>query len=89
MLPGLAGVPFDIVHQIAGVLDVRSHDSLAKTCKSLYQHLQDENTAKKAIQVICFIAVHWRQLTALGDDSALPLGTDRPINVQCQLQTDA
>jgi hypothetical protein len=55
MLLGFQHLPFDVIHHIARQLDVRSHDSLGKTCHSLYQQLKDENTAKQAIQVTIFI----------------------------------
>ncbi|KIW93674.1 uncharacterized protein Z519_06279 [Cladophialophora bantiana CBS 173.52] len=43
-------LPFDVLHQIASQLDICSFDRLAKTSKSLRRHLQNENTAKHAIQ---------------------------------------
>lgn len=52
---GLQSLPFDIIHHIARRLDVCSYDNLGKTCRSLYQQLQDDNTAKKAIQVTILI----------------------------------
>lgn len=51
MSSGLEPLPFDIIHVIASQLDVSSYNSLGKTCRTLYQQLCDEATAKNAVQV--------------------------------------
>lgn len=51
MSTSLADLPFDIVHQIASQLDIRSFDSLGKSCKALSRHLRNDTTAKNALQV--------------------------------------
>lgn len=51
MSASLERLPFDIIHNVASQLDVRSFDSLGKAARSLYKHLRNENTAKNAVKV--------------------------------------
>ncbi|KIW62244.1 hypothetical protein PV04_10438 [Phialophora macrospora] len=50
MFAGLELLPFDVVYQIAQRLDICSYDSLARACKPLYRHLQNEHSARHALQ---------------------------------------
>lgn len=47
----LVDLPFDIVHQVARRLDIRSHHNLRETCRVLHRHLEDENTARLCLEV--------------------------------------
>lgn len=86
----LADLPFDIIHQIASQLDIRSFDSLGKSCKALSRHLRNDNTAKNALQVHMgwsFILA-WNVLTSSESSSVQSVGANRPIASSGKFQTD-
>ena len=51
MSTSIASLPFDLVHTIAILLDVRSYINLARTNKRLFTLLQDENAARQCLEV--------------------------------------
>ncbi|EXJ54795.1 hypothetical protein A1O7_10136 [Cladophialophora yegresii CBS 114405] len=61
MFTGLELLPFDVVYQVAKRLDIRSYESLARSCKPLYRHLQNEHSARIVLQAT-FPRHPWVQL---------------------------
>jgi hypothetical protein len=51
MSTSIATLPFDLVHAIAILLDVRSYINLARTNKRLFTLLKDENAARQCLEV--------------------------------------
>ena len=51
MRASLDQLPFDIMHQIARLLDVRSYTHLSRACHTTAKQLQDESTAKASLKV--------------------------------------
>ncbi|KIX05513.1 uncharacterized protein Z518_06385 [Rhinocladiella mackenziei CBS 650.93] len=86
MLSGFNRLPFDILYQVASQLDIRSHDSLGKTCRNLYQHLRDENTAKNSLQAsVCFST--WAQLALSTQKTSFRQTIGRYVDCHQALQT--
>ncbi|KIV97172.1 hypothetical protein PV10_00954 [Exophiala mesophila] len=50
MRASLDQLPFDIIHQIARLLDVRSYVHLSRACHATAKQLQDESTAKASLK---------------------------------------
>ncbi|KEF57327.1 uncharacterized protein A1O9_05244 [Exophiala aquamarina CBS 119918] len=82
----LIDLPFDVLHQIARCLDVRSHHNLGKTCHLLHEHLKDENTARHCLEQQSSIRHStWARLAL----SAPTKGRFRQLLDRCLLQKES
>lgn len=48
---GIQSLPFDLVHSVSILLDLRSYINLGRASKHFYQLLRDENSARVCLEV--------------------------------------
>lgn len=78
----LIDLPFDILHHVARRLDIRSHHNLGETCRVLHRHLDDENTARKCLEVrpSALLLTFLHGLIATAEYPAFYMGTTGTAN---------
>ena len=51
MPASICSLPFDLLHGVAVLLDIRAYISLGRANKRLYELLKDENAARQCLEV--------------------------------------